>query len=85
MEKSFLVYGSQIVHAYSSIGITKDLQHDSLICRGQDFKFLRKKPKTELAFFEITEMCSDQFKDSLMVIPRYLADETCFMAVLSML
>ena len=30
-------------------------------------------------------MCSDQFKDSLMVIPRYLADETCFMVALSML
>ena len=34
---------------------------------------IRKKPKIELAFFEITEMCSDLFKDLLLVIPRYLA------------
>ena len=52
---------------------------------GQDFKFLCKNPKTELAFLEILEMCSDQFSLSLMVIPRYLTDETCFIAVPSIL
>ena len=43
-----------------------------------------RKPNVALAFFVILEICSAHCNFSLIVMPKYFADDTCFIDLVSM-
>ena len=62
------MYESHIVHAYSRVGIIKNLLHTCLINGGHFFKILYKNSNVALAFFVMLEVSSVHCNFSLIVI-----------------
>ena len=65
------VYGSHTILPYSIVDLTNDIYAVFLYSRGQYFRFLRKKPKVELAFLATFEICVVHLRSSDICKPKY--------------
>jgi hypothetical protein len=73
----FCWYGSQVVQAYSRVGLTSDCYAFSFRFELLMLRFLFKKLKVLFAFLQMLVMCSLHFISDVIDTPRYLADWTC--------
>ena len=68
--------GSYTVLAYSTRGLTRVKLDCCLMASDLIFRNLRRKPRVLLAFAHVSIMWLSQFRSSVIVTPRYLADVT---------
>ena len=64
------------MHAYSKVGLTRDLYAVSFIVVLLILRFRFRNPMVLFALLQMFQMCSFHFKSELIVQPRYLADFT---------